>query len=569
MRSIHPWKCLLLLAPVCLLLSAAPSALAQAPAAAPSAERPPDVFGEVIDVRVVNVEVVVTDGDGNRVTGLGPGDFRLVVDGEPVTIDYFSEVIGGVARRPAGSAVAAAPGAGDGTVGTSYLVFVDDTFAIARDRDRVLQALGDDLDFLAPGDRVAVVAFDGRKVDMLTSWTDDPTALRRALRAAELRPTRGLTRLAERRSHDMVLLGELVNRGISLLTELGPEDRFFAQQVAHQVEKAVSGAVAALRGFAQPPGRKVMLLLAGGWPFSPATYAADARSAVIDAAVPEGASLLRPLVDTANLLGYTLYPVDVPGLGGGGGTDTEIESLGAVALEPGDDPTVGVSSSSPVGSLVREQNAEDTLSYLADATGGRALLNARRLAPLEHVSADTRSYYWLGFSPQRQGDDRRHEIEVEVTRPGLRARSRDSFRDLSRDAERQMAVESALLFGDPAAEGLLPVRVGEATPVGRRHVEVPIEIAVPVDFVTLLPTGQLDRWAVRLEVRLGALDERQRQSGIPAVPVEITLAGKPDPGKYIPYQTRLKLRRAEQVLVVSVTDVASGQSLTARIPVTP
>lgn len=566
MSSIRPWKCLLL-SLLATAVAAAPPAVAEAPA--PPAERPPDVFGEVIDVRVVNVEVVVTDRGGNRVTGLGPGDFRLTVDGEPVAIEYFTEVVGGVPRRPAGTGVAAAPGAGDGTVGTSYLVYVDDTFTIARDRDRVLQALADELDFLRPGDRLAVVAFDGRRVDMLTSWSDDPAALRRALRAAEQRPTRGLTRLAERRSHDMVLVGELANRGIALVTELGPEDRFFAQQVARQVETAVSGAVAALRGFAQPPGRKVMLLLAGGWPFSPATYAADARSAVLDGAVREGAELLRPLVDTANLLGYTIYPVDVPGLGGGGGADVEIGSLGALPVEPGGEPTVGVSSSSPVGSLAREWNAEETLSYLAAATGGRALLNARRLAPLEHVAADTSSYYWLGFSPARQGDDRRHDIRVELARPGLRARSRDSFRDLSRQAERQMAVESALLFGDPAAEGLLPVRVGEATPAGRRHVEVPIEIAVPVDFVTLLPTGELDRWVVRLELRLAALDERQRQSEIPSVPIEITLAERPDAGKYIPYRTRLKMRRAEQVVVVSVTDAASGQSLTARIPVNP
>ncbi|HEX9668651.1 MAG TPA: hypothetical protein VGC93_04125, partial [Thermoanaerobaculia bacterium] len=38
-------------------------------------ETPPqETFGELIEVRVVNVEVVVTDRDGNRVSGLGPGD---------------------------------------------------------------------------------------------------------------------------------------------------------------------------------------------------------------------------------------------------------------------------------------------------------------------------------------------------------------------------------------------------------------------------------------------------------------------------------------------------------------
>jgi VWFA-related protein len=524
-------------------LAAAAPAAAQAPA-----ERAPDVFGETIDVRVVNVEVVVTDGDGNRVTGLGPDDFRLTVDGDAVPIDYFSEIVGGVARRPAGSAVAAAPGAAGGTVGTSYLVYVDDTFAIARDRNEVLQALGDDLDFLKTGDRMAVVAFDGRRVEMLSTWSDEPRALRRALSDAQARPSRGLTRLAERRTHDMALAGAVTARSFDSIVDLSAEDRFFAQQLAGQVEQAIDGAVAALRGFAQPPGRKVMILLSGGWPFSPAAFAADTRSVIFDGSVADGPQLLRPLVDTANLLGYTIYPVDVPGLGAGFAADVEV-GAGALSWE-------------------REQNAEEALSYLADVTGGRPLINARRLAPLEHVEADTRSYYWLGFSPERQGDDRRHDIRVEVTRPGLRVRSRESYRDLSRRAEREMAVESALLFGEPAS-ATLPVRVGEPVPAGRRQVEVTLDVAIPVDFVTVLPTSDVDRWTVRLELRVGALDEKDRQSDIPALPIELTFAERPEPGKYIPYATKLKLRRAEQVLVVSVTDAASGQSLTARVEIDP
>jgi hypothetical protein len=291
-----------------------------------------------------------------------------------------------------------------------------------------------------------------------------------------------------------------------------------------------------------------MLLVAGGWPFSPAAYAANVRTVMLDSSVPEGPELMRPLVDTANLLGYTIYPIDAPGLGGGSSADEG---------GPG------------AGSFDREITTEDTLHHLATATGGEALINARRRAPLEHVEADTRSYYWLGFSPSRQGDDRRHDIQVEVTRPGLRVRSRDSYRDLSRQAERQMAVESALLFGDPATEGLLPVEVGEARPAGRREVDVPLSIAVPVDFVTLLPVGDPERWVARLELRVGVLDEKQRQATPPAVPVELTFRKRPEAGKHIPYSTTLKLRRAEQVLVVVVTDVASGRSLTARVTVDP
>ncbi|HEX6862889.1 MAG TPA: hypothetical protein VF414_08745, partial [Thermoanaerobaculia bacterium] len=66
------------------------------PLAVPAQTRE-ETFGESIDVRVVNVEAVVTDRRGNRVTGLTAGDFRLLVDGVEVPVDYFTEVAEGVA----------------------------------------------------------------------------------------------------------------------------------------------------------------------------------------------------------------------------------------------------------------------------------------------------------------------------------------------------------------------------------------------------------------------------------------------------------------------------------------
>src|SRR3954470_12541244 len=78
-----------------------------AAAAGPSTAKP---FGESIDVRVVNVEAVVTDHKGGRVPGLNAADFRLMVDGHEVPIDYFTEVAsgrGGAAKPPASAAVPA------------------------------------------------------------------------------------------------------------------------------------------------------------------------------------------------------------------------------------------------------------------------------------------------------------------------------------------------------------------------------------------------------------------------------------------------------------------------------
>src|SRR5947209_7446468 len=91
------------------------------------------VFGDSIDVRVVNVEAVITDAKGERVRGLSAADFRLLVDGREVPIEYFTEIEEGKAAAPRaatlpGSQAPQAPVSPGEEVGRSYLVYVDDSF---------------------------------------------------------------------------------------------------------------------------------------------------------------------------------------------------------------------------------------------------------------------------------------------------------------------------------------------------------------------------------------------------------------------------------------------------------
>src|SRR5579864_8219115 len=154
--------------PVFLMLA---MALACGGASGLGADEPPArvEVGESIDVRVVNVEAVVTDRRGHPVRGLAAADFQLLVDGREVPIDYFTEIRDGQAAEkaaatppPAGAPAAAAtaptpqvsPGA---TVGRSYLVFVDDAFAVAARRNAALQRLREELRRLGPGDQMAVI----------------------------------------------------------------------------------------------------------------------------------------------------------------------------------------------------------------------------------------------------------------------------------------------------------------------------------------------------------------------------------------------------------------------------
>lgn len=524
------------------------------------AENPPSLFGEQIDVRVVNVEVVVTDRQGNRVQNLTPADFRLKVDGKVVPVEYFSEVRGGQAIAAAGTeAEAPVPGlpslAPGSPVGTSYVVFIDNVFSIGARRNEVLRTLKDDLARLGPEDRMAIVSYDGG-VEMLSTWSNSERDLSRAIDKAMGMPSYGAQRLAELRMFETSnsLTGQRIEPGrrASFAQRLDIDEIGFVQRLAGQVERAVGGAVSTLRGFAAPPGRKVMLLLSGGWPYSPADYAINnpARPVLTTSDLPRGEEIFRPLVDTANRLGYTIYPVDVPG----------VEAQATSALSQG--PMAG-------GLNIREQENEASLQFVAEQTGGRPLLNSTRAKALETVAGDTRAYYWLGFTPTWQGNDKRHDVKVELTRPirGLEVRSRESFLDLSRKAEVSMMVESAMLFGNAPGSIPMPVQLGAAVPAGKKLMQVPLTLAIPVDAITFVPLG--GKFASELELRIAAQDEKGNQADMPVIPLTLSADQQPQAGGYVRYETKVTLRKLGHHLMIAVFDPLSGKITTAQADVAP
>ena len=404
----------------------------QKPAAAPQS-----AFGEQIDVRVVNIEAVVVDKQGNRVTGLRPTDFRLEVDGKAVPIEYFNEIRGGEAVAPGAdekdSPVKGLPSLAPGSpVGTSYLLFIDNFFSLAPRRDQVLRSIKDQLARLGPEDRMAIVQYSGGQVEMLSSWSSSERQLGSAIEKAIGERSYGIARVAE--LHTFASSQRLIDSpirsgaGPAFAQQASTEELVYAQTLASQTERAVAAAVSALRGFAAPPGRKVMLLLAGGWPFSTLDYViANPNRPVLEREVPRGEELLGPLIDTANRLGYTIYPVDVPGIEG---------------------TTVDAGRAGPVrttGFNLREEEHEATLLYTAEQTGGKALLNSLSDQALQIASADTRSYYWLGFTPAWQGNDKRHKVALQALTKGLQVRTRSGFLDLSRKAENSLVVELSLI----------------------------------------------------------------------------------------------------------------------------
>jgi VWFA-related protein len=522
-------------------------------------------FGASIDVRTVNVEVVVTDRKGNRVQGLKASDFRLRVDGRQVPLDYFTEVQEGQAAGPAAeasgttattetAAPAAAPVAAPaGPVGTSYLVFVDESSAVASDRNLMLKLLARDLP-IGPADRMAIVAFDGHKLDLVKDWTGNRDVLRQFLREIQ-----------SRRSHGVQLL---VKRAQA--AEDDPSGFADSEELFLGTQGAAQAAAAAMRGVSSPPGRKVLLLISGGWASlpqrllfasrkapqreSPAFHSTSptARNSREEPEVPQpqelpnasslasSVNLFEPVTGTANLLGYTIYPVLLP--------EHRVSA-------PGDD--VMPSAPTPIEDLgfistPWERDVNYAMGFVARETGGKLLFNTLRTSVFTRIAADTRSYYGLGFTPVWRADGGNHRIDVEVLRRGLKVRNRSSFSDLSKGEMAGLKRDSLLLFGVTPRAAAIQVETGKPKWAGIGEIDVPVTLIVPTRILTPL---QVDGgFLLRARLSMNSLDHGGGATQLHDVLLSMKLPAAPRSGDFARYHTTLKLRRAEQTLTFAVLD---------------
>ncbi len=493
---------------------------------APPVPAPDSSFGESIDVRVVNVEAVVTDRKGNRVQGLTAADFRLLVDGREVPIDYFTEVQGGeaAASSPAqkeGAPAAASPVEPGEKVGTNYLVFIDDQFSIAAPRNLVLQRLAADLKRLGPQDRMAVVAFNGSQLERLSDWTADRQTLAQAFAAGQTRPSYGIEYLAERRS-------ELGGGG-------GFDFDVSASAAVHQFWEmgiGMQAVVAAMRGTPAPAGRKVMILLNGGWGVPDVPQRRLGAPSAVDFFQAE--ELFAPIFDTANLLGYTLYTVDVQGM--------DPDSVWADARQTGPVEHAFITNAS-------ERGVHEALEVVARETGGKAMFNSARLDALARVAADTSSYYWLGFTPQWKADGKHHDVRLEARRTGLAVRARTGFSDLSREEEAQLQAASQVLYRGMEATAPLAVTAGATRRSGWRTLEMPLAVEIPVAALTPLPAE--GGWNLAANVSIAVLEGGSVESAKwKTLPVRIHTAALPEAGGSLRWQTLLKLHSSARKLLV-------------------
>ncbi|HSP90232.1 MAG TPA: VWA domain-containing protein [Vicinamibacterales bacterium] len=404
-----------------------------------AAQAPRTTFKSGLELVVVNV--VVRDKDGKLVRGLGREDFVVLEDGRPQTVSSFdfeeienaslpsmatTTVLGAIAQP---GAPAAAPASGDIRPAVDMkdrrliVLFYDLGSMQPEEVSRAVQSGRDYVEKkMAPADILAVVSLTtALAVDQ--DFTADRPALLSALN--RLSPVEGS---AAQAGADAEIAPDTGNAFVADDTEFN----IFSTDRRLDALRAVADVLAGIEQ------KKSVIYFSGGVTQS----GMDNQAAV------------RTLVDRAVRANVSIYAADTRGLAalpaGGDASTASVRGTGAFS---------GRAMSSQRESF---SAAQDTLSTIAEDTGGKAFFDVNEFAEVfDTVVEDTSSYYLLGYTstnPARDGRFRR--IRVSLKQPGLKLEFRSGYyapRDFAHSGrdDRAQQMQEQLLSDLPLTD--LPV----------------------------------------------------------------------------------------------------------------
>lgn len=511
---------------------------------------------ESIEVRVVNVDVVVTDREGNPVTGLTAKDFEVLEDQRPQTITNFHEV-----RRAAPAATGAAAGEATPPAALrprSFILFVENRAMHPVLRRDVVAELKKFIDTqLRPGDRASVISWNlALSVD--APLTADKAAIHAALdKVAETgTPASTKSDFARVQQHctrslDMARSGRMPIR--MAYEECIGDARIEAQRLTTFSRMVLNALDVAMATVAGVEGKKVLVIAGTELPVRPgldlyqwanSLFAPYMRGfdAAIQRPVDEEKTqreMLETLGRSANAHGVTLYLLSV--------------------LMPAD--TMSVTSATGVvdggGELLRSTNTEASHETLAKLTGGTAEPMARVSRMFATIDRDLGSYYSLGYRPSA-GSERDRNLTVRAKNRAYTVRARQTYAPKSSDD--QMTDRVVANIFTPAADDGWSVQLRTGTPelVENGRYSVPIEIVAPAT-VTLIPQGTELAGGFTVFVAVGnaqgALSTTFKQ------PNAIRIKAAEEPGfrrEPLVFTATLTVKEGENLLSVGVVDQVSN-----------
>lgn len=528
-------------------------------AAQQKSQQPPEVpkLTENIDVRVIGVDVVVTDKKGVAVTGLTKDDFQIFENGIEKPISNFYEVEGKTATQavtvPVPGAPVAPPPAKEEIneqLRRRIIFYIDNLSLAPFNRNRVFKQMKEfTKDVMRPGDE-AMVATYNRSLKIRAPFTRDPVQIQQTLDIIAGESAQGIANHSEFKD----VAGRV--RDAQTYDDAIANARSYASSVEHDLRQSVDSINGLLTTLAGVEGKKLLVLTTEGFQIQPgrevftlidevAREKGWQSSSMLEAMSFNGASLIESIARTANANGITLYAIHAGGLAAG--------SEGITA-----DNQQSISYNVTSAAL---SNTTESLQMLAELTGGLATARTNNFAgAFKNIQRDLDAYYSLGYRAGTERVDRQRALEVRVKNKQLTVRNRQTFVEKSTFQEMSDRVIANLLYRTKAND--LGIRVKVNAPVAADELfKVPVEVQIPLDNLTLLQQGEAYMGGFSIYVVVGNKDgdmsDVSRKSHQITIPTSNFSKAK---GKYYTYTLDLMCERGLNKISVGVVDDVSNTS---------
>ncbi len=532
------------------LIATALLAAAAAAAYGQQAPPPPAVYSERVEVRVLDLDVDVTDSKGQSVTDLKREDFVVKIGGRLMPVDYFAHVSDGTIHSP--DLATASPEqvlaeytkGGEAVVPRNFLIYIDLGFISPGIRNRSLNAISDFVTRLGPNDATRIVLFD-RSPKVLQDWTTSKESAMAAISKIE-REHPGMSRLQTERQ-TIALIDSTPRRRRGAYVEQ------YAQQIGMEIQTMLTSMQNELVTLTPLNGKKAFLFVSGGFEYQPGFVMAQYASGSVAAPglsftnIRQISERVGSVVQNANSDEITFYTVDATGLTG--------EGIQAAS----DDPL----SNRPSVSFQARQDRQSGLQELAYDTGGRALLNTNDFQRgLTNVYDAVSTYYTVGVNLSSLPLGKYEKVEVSVNRPGVTVRARRGFE--ARPENTMVELRARATMETDLSYTAIAAKITTAPPTpDKKLYRLPITVTMPASAFTFVPNG--DKATAKAAFYIGSIDDKGRTSdiGMQETTFEVP-ADKAGSNEELSYSAQLQTKKGNYRIVVNVRDVATGKMGTAR-----
>jgi len=461
--------------PICLVvaLTAATPLFGQDPRALPP-------LAANVDVKVINVDVSVIDGNGKPITDLTSNDFEILEDDQTQKITNFLSW-----NRPAPSA-AESRSTPEFQFRRRMILLVDNNYIDKSDRDSALRKLDEFMDQSFDGTYEWALGMISQQLEIVQPFTADKTTIHAAVAKLRKTATSSFRDVMDRSMFD----DQLYDRG-----QLDAAASFASRERTNRNERSltntVHGLVDAAHYFATTPGRKMAVLLTGSMDLS-TSFAAFERSS--DRELQDSKLAISKLIDMvvreANAANMSIHVISAAG------------SRSAAPQHDIENRASGLGFNAQ--RIDRSSDTANTsVTYtLAAGTGGLLLTSNAVRQSFDAVDATSSSVYLLGYAPSHGEDRQYHRITVHLKRPGLRVVHRQGYLDLPADERLERLLRMRISILQPAASVLVTLNVSDLKVEGKPAVA--ILSTIPMSKITLLPRD--GRYVGRVHVYLSIFD---------------------------------------------------------------